>query len=126
MKTFKIALGIAALICIWLCSARESTAQGSVMWVSGDITNDTIWDADTVKVDGTVTVDRYSTLTITPGTYVEFQGFYHLMVSGKLNAIGSETEPITFTIDDSTGFYNLSQPDGAWHGIRFENRYLMI
>ena len=34
-------------------------------------------------------------------------------------AIGTETDTITFTINDTTGFSNLNIPDGGWHGIRF-------
>ena len=97
--------------------------HASSITVSEDITSDTIWEADTVFVDGTITIDRYSTLTIEPGTYVEFQGYYALNVSGKLVAVGSEAEPIIFTVFDTLGFSNLSQPDGAWHGLQFDNRF---
>ena len=41
------------------------------------------------------------------------------MVQGRLLAIGTETDTIVFTKNDTTGFHNLTIPDGGWHGIRF-------
>lgn len=100
-----------------------SLLHASSRTVSGNISENTTWSEDTVIVEDLVNVNSGITLTILPGTYVEFQGYFPLSVNGKLLAIGNETEPITFTVHDTAGFSNLLDPAGAWHGIRFENYY---
>ncbi|MCK4694239.1 MAG: S8 family serine peptidase, partial [Candidatus Cloacimonetes bacterium] len=92
----------------------------SVIEVSGHITEDTTWDVDTVKVVGDIFVDDAVTLTINPGVYVEFQGYYKIDVQGTLIAEGTNPENITFTIADTTGFSNFETTDGSWNGITFD------
>ena len=91
------------------------------MDVSGNISSDTTWSADTVRVTGDITVDDTVTLTISPGTMVEFQGHYKLDVRGVLLAIGAPEDSITFTIHDNTNFSNMSTGEGGWNGILFDN-----
>ena len=79
--------------------------------VSGHVSEDTTWSGD-IKVTGEITVDDDITLTINPGTYVEFQGHYKLNVRGTLIAEGTPEERITFTAKNSFE---------GWHGIRFDN-----
>ncbi len=78
--------------------------------VSGVIDNDTMWDADTIKVVGSVTINDSVTLTINPGTVIEFQGKYKINVQGRILAIGTESDTITFIAKD---------PSNGWNGIRF-------
>jgi hypothetical protein len=82
--------------------------------VCGTIAGDMIWDADTIKVNCDVNVT--GNLTIKPGTYVEFQGHYQLKVN-SLQAIGTPTDSIIFTINDTTGFHDFNTTDGGWNGI---------
>jgi len=70
-------------------------------------------------IEGEISITSGQTLTIEPGVLVEFQDHYKLNVQGQLLALGTENDSICFTIDDTTGFQNLSIPDGGWHGIRF-------
>lgn len=82
------------------------------------ITEDTIWSGK-VTVDGAVTVSPQATLTISPGTTVEFgqfrgrKGVSMLLVQGRLVAQGTKTEPIRFVAAEAA-----SAP-GAWRGILF-------
>ena len=80
-----------------------------------------IWDVDTVKVIGDIEVRDVETLTISPGVLVEFQGEYFFNVNGCLIAKGTTTQPIHFTMADTTGFYNDTIPKGGWKSIRLEN-----
>ena len=50
---------------------------------------------------------------------IEFEGHYALNVQGRLLAVGTEINRITFTISDTTGFYNPDTTLGGWYGIRF-------
>lgn len=70
-------------------------------------------------IEGDITIPNDSTLRIEPGVKVEFQGHYAMVVLGRLLAIGTGTDSILFTVNDTTGF---SKPDtslGGWYGIRF-------
>ena len=73
-------------------------------------------------INGEITIPDGLTLTIEPGVEVVFTGHYKFNVQGRLLAIGTETDTIVFTINDTTGFHNLTIPDGGWHGIRFMDR----
>jgi hypothetical protein len=92
-----------------------------VIDVSGDIAVDTVWNADTVRVVGDVTVLDGVTLTIEPGVRVEFRDYYRLNVEGTLLAVGTPDRRILFTIDDPTGFAVSRSHRGCWNGIRFES-----
>ncbi len=83
----------------------------------GPITENMIWDIDTVKVCCDVTVAGGATLTIAPGTTIEFLDNYSMEVQGRIIATGTCNEPITFTVADTTGFYNNEHC--GWGGIRF-------
>ncbi len=86
---------------------------------SGLISADTFWGADTVRVVGSVTVERGITLTIAPGARVEFADFYDLAVLGRILAVGTASEPIVFTTDEPEAFAADSTIVGCWNGIRF-------
>jgi len=89
--------------------------------VSGNITFDTVWDADTVLVVGDIWIEDSVTVTIPSGTIVEFQENYFIDVQGTLLAEGSETDSIYFTVADTAGFSELYLETGGWGGIVFDN-----
>lgn len=72
----------------------------------GEISENKVWRADTVKVTSDVYIKSGVTLTIEPGTYVEFQGYYGIMIedSGRLVAIGTKRDSIIFTVADRGRF----------------------
>ena len=72
-------------------------------------------------VQGDITVPTDSTLTVAPGVRVVFQGHYALYIQGRLLAIGTATDPISFTVNDTTGFSNSDTTRGGWNGIRLIN-----
>lgn len=87
--------------------------------VSGPLTQDTTWDADTVRVVGDVLVPDGLTLSILPGALVRFEGFFGLRVLGRLLAVGAPQARILFT----SAHPELFEPDttraGSWNGIVF-------
>lgn len=91
---------------------------------TNDVLNDTIWASDTVKIYNDVTVTQGATLTINPGAYVEFQGNYSLTVNGRIKAIGTQLDSITFTIHDTTSFGDTSTLSGGWGSIKLLNNPL--
>ncbi len=87
--------------------------------VDGDIQTDTVWDADTVRVNSNVTVLDGTTLTIAAGTLVEFEEWFALSVEGCLLALGEADAPVRFDSDEPDAFAFDSTTTGAWAGIRF-------
>lgn len=76
----------------------------------GNITSDVFWFADTVKITSDVTVTDGNTLSINPGTVIQFQGHYELNIQGRLLAVGNEDAPIVFTCrpeDIGTGWKHI-------------------
>lgn len=76
------------------------------------ITTDTVWSTENSPYTLTtqVVVDVGATLIIEPGVEVRAHGNVGIDVAGTLYAIGTASNPITFTATDA-------QP-GAWQGIR--------
>ncbi|MBR1514301.1 MAG: right-handed parallel beta-helix repeat-containing protein [Bacteroidales bacterium] len=93
-------------------------AQAQTINVSGSQSG--IWEADTVKVVGDVIVD--GTLSIRPGTTVLFDGYYSISATegASFLALGTETDSITFTVADTTGFHLFNFGRGGWNGIHLK------
>ena len=89
--------------------------------VSGTISEDTFWNADTVKVVGNVEVAAGAILTIPAGVKVEFQDFYSLNIQGSIQALGEADNKIHFTSAHPDFFMIDYSTFGAWNGIRFHN-----
>ncbi|WP_347219901.1 hypothetical protein [Chryseobacterium sp.] len=86
-------------------SAEYLTASSlPVTKVSGSITSNTTWSG-VIEIDGTVDVKNGATLTIQPGTFIkakpnaigEGSGILVITKTGKINATGTESQPIVFT-----------------------------
>ncbi len=75
--------------------------------VSGVITQPTTWTAANSPyiLIGDVTVNPGVTLAVEPGVVVKGQGGTELKVLGHLDAVGTVTQPITFTSATNTGPY---------------------
>lgn len=87
--------------------------------VSGNVSGN--WNTDTVLVTANIHIADGDVLTISAGTLVQFQGYYRFRIDGQLLALGSETDSILFTINDTTGFSNIKKGTGGWSGLWFEN-----
>ncbi|MCW3162739.1 hypothetical protein [Chryseobacterium oryctis] len=86
-------------------SAEYLTASSlPVTAVSGNITSNTTWSG-VVEIDGVITVKDGATLTIQPGTFIKAKpntsntatGVLVIAKTGKINAVGTESQPIVFT-----------------------------
>lgn len=81
--------------------------------VEGEFTWSNTNQAEAYELAGLVTVKPAATLNIEPGVEVAGAAGSELYVEGALNAIGTATQPITFTAST-----NVRQP-GWWNGINF-------
>ena len=93
----------------------QQARHGKNLFVEGEVYG--VWEADTIFVTGEIYLPDDKSLEIVPGVYVEFQGYFGLIVLGDLEAIGTEEEPIVFSVQDTTGLHNIMEQDGAWRGI---------
>ena len=89
--------------------------------MSGNITENTFWDADTVKVVGDVQVEDGIILSIAAGTKIEFSDFYSFNIQGAIQAVGEPENFICFTSERPEFFEIDHSTAGAWNGIRFDN-----
>lgn len=86
-------------------SAEYITASAlPVTTVNSDITSNTTWSG-VIELDGNISVRDGATLTIQPGTFIkakpnaagEGRGVLIITKTGKINATGTESQPIIFT-----------------------------
>lgn len=124
MKRFLIYAAAAALV-LTSCKKPEPTPQPEEKIITGLITEDTYWYADTAyEMAGKVVVEEGATLFIEAGTVIKArdgQGSLStaLIVAqgGKIEAVGTADDPIVFTSIYDTGD-NLDESDnGLWGGI---------
>jgi hypothetical protein len=79
---------------------------------AGNVSGTWTYGGSPYLVQGSIMIPNNTTLTIEPGVVVNFQGSYKLYPQGRLLAIGTAEDTITFTSDDT----NL-----GWLGIQFDN-----
>jgi hypothetical protein len=86
-------------------SAEYITASAlPVTTVNSNITTNTTWSG-VIELDGNIAVKDGATLTIMPGTFIkakpnsigEGRGVLIITKTGKINAVGTESQPIIFT-----------------------------
>ncbi len=113
MKAFLFSI---VIVCAILLGVRSmpAHAENPSTCVSGTISADTTWHAADSPIEvcvSGVTVAQGVTLTIEPGTLVQFDNGANdsIYVQGALSAIGTPTQPITFT--------GVVASPGSWAGL---------
>lgn len=89
--------------------------------ISGDLTTQTLTKANSpYHVIGDIRIPRGHTLTIEPGTYIDFKGHYKLEVEGHLKAMGTAIDRIVFTASNHANWaISETAENRGWNGIRF-------
>lgn len=89
------------------------TTRSVELPVCGNIGKDTTWTRDRIYVVSCdLRVLAGYTLTIEPGTVVQFRGTYALTTSGTLIADGTQDRPILFEPEQDTGL---------WKGLHYDD-----
>lgn len=101
----------------WSNFDPENTPYGApTTTVSTDITTNTTWSG-IVLLQNKVFVKNNATLTIQPGTIIRgdyaTQGSLIITRGAKINAIGTATQPIVFTSNNTSG----NRAEGDWGGL---------
>jgi len=106
------------IVGMFAVASRLFFSSASATYVEGNIVQDTLWtltDSPFFVVND-VTIKPGFTLTIEPGVEIRFGGNFSLIVQGRLTAVGTQEDMITFTS-------NKLQPQaGDWITIKFANR----
>jgi len=103
------------LFAITFGAYSQQTHCGKNMFVEGEVSG--VWNADTIFVTGEIYLPADKALEVKPGVYVEFQDFFGFNVLGNIEATGTPEAPIVFSVNDTTGLYNIFETTGAWRGI---------
>ncbi len=78
--------------------------------VSGPVSGTWTLSGSPYNVIGQINIPSGQELIIEPGVQVMFQGWYKFLIYGRLQAVGTEADSITFTAADTSH---------GWHGLRF-------
>ncbi|MFC2137226.1 sugar-binding protein [Bacteroidota bacterium] len=78
-------------------------------------------DESPYHIEGNIIIPDDSTLKIEDSVEVIFQGPYYFHIDGQLLAMGTETDSILFTRNDTAGFYIEDALDGGWQGFIINN-----
>jgi hypothetical protein len=114
-RTIVIALSLAGL-CLVVLLGRETPARAAGSTLEcGNLPN-AVWSlagSPYLVCSAGATVPATATLTLQPGVTVQFSPTASLAVAGSLQAIGTATQPITFT--------GVTASAGSWHGLTIDH-----
>lgn len=108
-------LKIGTTLIIFLLAVFQMNAQTVIQ--DGDVFGEWNADGNPYLINGNITIPSNQKLAIKPGVNIIFQGQYYFEIIGRLNANGMASDSITFTIEDTTGYY-LGNHNG-WYGFFF-------
>jgi hypothetical protein len=102
MKSLLLIL-LTAVLAVIVIAVPFSVAQPSGTSVGGVISSDITWtkSSSPYTLTGNLLVQKGVMLTIQPGVTVNL-GSYYIMVNGTLQAIGDDTDPVTFNEGEIT------------------------
>jgi hypothetical protein len=89
-----------------------ASGTGQTYITGGDVSGSWTSAGSPYYIQGEITIPNSETLTIEPAVEVVFMGHYKLNVQGRLLAVGTQQDSISFTADSI---------EIGWHGVRFIN-----
>ena len=98
------------LIIVSIILFASVTVIGQTYITGGDVSGTWISAGSPYYIQGEITIPSTETLTIEPGVDVVFLGHHKFNVQGRLLAVGTQQDSISFTADSI---------EIGWHGIRF-------
>ncbi|MFC2083956.1 right-handed parallel beta-helix repeat-containing protein [Bacteroidota bacterium] len=104
---FTMNLYFLLMLSIFLIEIPHMYAQTSVP--PGDVSGTWTQSNTPYNINGEITIPDGKTLIIEPGVEVVFTGHYKFIVKGRLLAVGTKLDTITFTANDESK---------GWHGIK--------
>jgi ligand-binding sensor domain-containing protein len=109
---FTISLCFLLLFFFSLIESQHTYAQTDIP--AGSVSGTWTKSNSPYHIEGEITIPNDSTLTIEPGVEVVFTGHYKFNLQGRLLAIGTTMDTITFTAQDTvTGWFGIELEDIA-------------
>ncbi|MBN1877341.1 MAG: CotH kinase family protein [Anaerolineae bacterium] len=110
------------LICLYVWGLLGGLTDVAAGW-EGTLTETTVWiPADNPhRVDADLVVPAGVTLTIVPGVVVQLAPETSLLVHGTLRAVGTVTQPITFTWRDEDAYWGALAILSTYNDNRLEH-----
>jgi hypothetical protein len=99
------------IIVLFFCFTGFSPAQTTIN--GGNVSGKWEKSSSPYIIKGNILVPNDLKLKIDPGVEVRFQGHYKFEVKGILEAIGTHTEFISFTVEDTLGWSNKYSNTGG-------------
>jgi len=99
-------------------TASTTTISAKTETITGDITSNTTWSADTVyTLDGKIKVKNGAKLTIQAGTKILGRSTAYVVVTkgSTIEAVGTASSPIIFDSEDH--YFGATAAAGQWGGL---------
>ena len=110
MKRQIINISLCLFVTVFLVMMDTQIAHAQTEIMSGDVSGTLTLSKSPYHINGAITIPNGETLIIEPGVDIIFTGHFKFNVQGRLLAIGTKEDRITFTSQDTSM---------GWHGIRF-------
>lgn len=94
-----------------------SRVQSQTVIPGGDVSGEWKIDGSPYLIEGNIHILSGQKLSIDAGVEIRFEGSNTFEIEGKIEAIGTETDSITFTLQDTTGFSQGITT--GWYGLSF-------
>ncbi len=95
--------------------------QAQTTITGGDVFG--VWNTEDSPflIEGDIYLQPNAKLTIRPGVEVIFQGYYSFDIAGRIEILGTSTDSVLFTVQDTTGYY-INDHMG-WNGLIFNGTF---
>ena len=114
MKRQIINISLCLFVPVYLVMMDTEITHAQTEIMSGDVSGTLTLSKSPYHINGAITIPNGETLIIEPGVDIIFTGHFKFNVQGRLLAIGTKEDRITFTSQDTSM---------GWHGIRFSKTF---
>ncbi len=95
--------------------------QAQTVITGGDVFGEWKTEDSPFLIEGDIYLPPDERLTIRPGVEVIFQDYYSFDIAGRIEILGTPTDSIHFTVQDTSGYY-LGDHAG-WNGLVFNGMF---
>ena len=109
---------LASLSALLIISFTPGIVLAQTNIEDGEVTGTWTKAGSPYLIGGEINVPPDGKLVIEPGSRIEFFPTNYFVVQGSLVAEGTESDPIVFSVPDTTGAWDLENFTGFWGGVR--------
>ena len=106
---------------LFLILAGFISLHAQTVITGGDVFGEWKTENSPFLVEGDIYLPPDERLTIRPGVAVIFQDYYSFDIAGRIEILGTETDSVCFTVQDTSGYY-LDDHNG-WNGLIFNGTF---